>query len=191
MEVKMLGSRIAFVVCLFGLFLGAVDAEDALKSGPQPGTELPGTFVPKNINGPNAGETTCIFCEYGSDGVAMVFAREVSAPVTQLVKRLDAVTARHGKAGLHSCAIFLSSEAKLADQLKQLADREKVQHTILRTYKPEGPKDYHVARDADVTVVLYLDRMVKANYAFKKGALTAKDIDAIIADVPKIVPAKK
>lgn len=187
----MIGQRIASVVCLLGILLSAAGAEEALKSGPQPGKELPETFEPKNITGPNAGETTCIFCEYGSDTVAMVFAREVSAPLTQLIKRLDAVTAQHRNAGVHSCAIFLSSDAKLQSQLKQLANQEKVQHTILRTYKPEGPKGYQVARDADITVLLYTDRIVKANHTFKKGALKEKDIDAIIADVGKIVPAKK
>jgi len=39
-------------------------------------------------------------------------------------------------------------------------------------------------------VVLYVDRTVKANYAFEKGKMTDKDIDAIVADVSKIVPKK-
>lgn len=187
----MIGQRSASVVCLIGILLTAAKAEEALKSGPQPGKELPETFEPKNITGPNAGETTCIFCEYGSDTVAMIFAREVNAPLTQLIKRLDAATAQHSKTGMHSCAIFLNSDAKLPDQLKQLANQEKVQHTILRTYKPEGPKGYQIAREADITVLLYTDRLVKANHAFKKGALTEKDIDTIIAEVGKILPARK
>jgi hypothetical protein len=187
----MIVPRIALMVCLFGMLLHAAGAEEALKSGPQPGKELPGTFEPKNITGPNAGETTCIFCEYGEDTVAMVFAREVSQPLTHLIKRLDAVTAKHSKAGLHSCAILLNSEASVANQLKQLADKEKVGHTILRTYKPEGPKGYNLARDADITVVLYSDRLVKANHTFRKGGLKDKDIDAIVADVVKHLPARK
>lgn len=173
------------------LLAGVVMADDALKSGPQAGTELPETFEPVNINGPRAGEKTCIFCEYGENPVAMVFAREVGAPLNRLIKRLDATTAQHKPAGLASCVVFLSSDQALAKNVKQLADKEKIQHTILRTYKPEGPKGYNVAKDADITVVLFTDRLVKINRAFRKGELDDKAIDAIVADVAKILPEKK
>ena len=56
---------------------------------------------------------------------------------------------------------------------------------------PAGPRGYKVAKDADVTVVLYQGRKVKANYAFKKGDLKDKDIDKILADVSKILPDEK
>jgi hypothetical protein len=46
-----------------------------------------------------------------------------------------------------------------------------------------------VAKEADITVVLYVDRTVKANRAFKKGEMKEKDVDAIIADLSKILPA--
>ena len=47
-----------------------------------------------------------------------------------------------------------------------------------------------VAKDADVTVVLYTNRTVKANHTFKKGDLKVPDIDRIVADVAKILPQK-
>ena len=53
-----------------------------------------------------------------------------------------------------------------------------------------GPEGYKVSKDAEVTVVLYTKQMVKANYAFKKGELTDKDVDKILADLPKILPGK-
>jgi hypothetical protein len=37
-------------------------------------------------------------------------------------------------------------------------------------------------------VVLYTKRVVKANYAFKKGQLKDADIEKIVADVTKILP---
>ncbi|HZU37988.1 MAG TPA: hypothetical protein VFA18_18855 [Gemmataceae bacterium] len=54
--------------------------------------------------------------------------------------------------------------------------------------EPSGPSHYHVARDADVTVVLYTKHTVKANYSFKKGEPGNKDIKQIVADLPKILP---
>jgi len=178
--------------CLVILWLASLAAAaDAIKSGPPVGEELPGTFEPVNITGPDAGQKTCIFCEYGEKPVAMVFAREVSAGLTRLTRRLDAATAQHKAAGLASCVILLSDEQGLAKQLKELAGKEKIEHTILRTYKPEGPKGYGLAREADIIVVLFTDRVVKATHAFQKGALQDKDIDAIVAELGRILPAKK
>jgi hypothetical protein len=184
--------RMGRSACLAVLLLaGAAAAADVLQSGPPVGEELPGTFEPLNVTGPDAGQKTCIFCEYGESPVAMVFARGVSEPLTRLTRRLDAATAKHKASGLASCVIFLANEEGLPRQIKQVADREKLQHTILRTFRPEGPKGYNLARDADVTVVLFTDRVVKARHAFRKGELKDRDIDAILADVARILPAKK
>jgi hypothetical protein len=48
-----------------------------------------------------------------------------------------------------------------------------------------------VAKDADITVVLYTDRMVKANHAFKKGELKDADIEKIVSEVPMILTESK
>lgn len=183
--------RTGIAVCLaFVLLIGAASGEP-VKSGPQVGKELPGTFKPVNVTGPDAGKTTCIFCEYGEDPVVMVFARESSAPLTQLIKQLDATTAKNKASNLASCVIFLSSDQGLPKQLKELAGQEKIEKTILRTYSPDGPKSYNLAKDAEVTVLLYTDRVVKANHSFRKAELQEKGIDAIVADVAKILPEKK
>jgi hypothetical protein len=182
---------IALSACLALALAGTVVAAEALKSGPQAGEDLPGTFKPLNITGPDAGMVTCIFCEYGESPVALVFARSLSEPLARLTKRLDAAAGRHKDASLFSSVVFLSRDESLPKEIKQLAEREKVQHTSLRTYKPEGPMDYNIAKDADVTVILFTDRAVKANHAFRKGELTDKDIEAIVAEIPKILPAKK
>ena len=49
------------------------------------------------------------------------------------------------------------------------------------------PAKYNLSKDADVTVVLYVARVVMANYSFPKGKLTDKDIDAVVKYVEKIV----
>ncbi len=40
-------------------------------------------------------------------------------------------------------------------------------------------------------MVLYTHSEVKANHTFKKGEIKDKDIEAIVADVAKILPEKK
>ena len=121
----------------------------------------------------------------------MIFAREVSDPLTSLVKKIDEATAKNSSANMASFVVFLNDDEKLQKQLKELAKTENIKHTTLTVDNPAGPSGYDIAKDADVTVVLYTKKVVKANYAFKKGELKAGDVDKIVADVSKILPETK
>jgi hypothetical protein len=120
----------------------------------------------------------------------MVFARQTSGPLTSLVKKLDEATAKHGDRKLGTFVVFLSDDAGTAEKLIALARKEKLEHTILALGESAGPDGYDVAAEADVTVVLYAGRVVKANYAFKKGKMTAADVTRIVSDLSKMVPSK-
>lgn len=178
------------ISALLGLALlfGGVIAAEKLKSGPQVGDEVPGPFHPLNVNGPNAGEKLCLYCKNGTNPVAMIFAREVSAPLIKLIKKIDEATAKHEDDKLGSFIVFLSDSPELEKKLKEVADKENIKHTILSVDNPPGPQAYKVAKGADVTVVLYTNHKVKANYAFAKGELKDKDIKTIVASVSKILP---
>jgi len=118
----------------------------------------------------------------------MIFAREVSDPLTSLVKKIDAETVKHKSDRMGSFVVFLNDDEKLGDQLKTLAEKQGIKKCVLTIDNPAGPGAYKIAKDADVTVVLYENRSVKANYAFKKGELDAKAIERIVAEIPKIIP---
>jgi len=120
----------------------------------------------------------------------MIFAREVSDPLTSLVKKMDTATADHKACKMGSFIVFCSDDEHLEATLKELAKKEKLDHIVLTIDNPQGPPRYKVAKDADVTVVLYEQQKVKANYAFKQGELHDKDIDQIVAAVSKILPEK-
>jgi hypothetical protein len=120
----------------------------------------------------------------------MVFARETSGPLTSLVKKLDEASVKNKDRHLGSFVVFLSDDAGTAEKVIALAQKEKIAETILALGEAAGPAGYEVAAEADVTVVLYVERTVKANYAFKKGKMTADDVTRIVADVSKIVPSK-
>ena|ERR1043165_4322460 len=121
----------------------------------------------------------------------MIFAREVSDPLTSLVKKIDAETAKNSKARMGSFVVFTSDDEKLEGQLKDLATKQSIKQTILSIDNPAGPKGYNVSKDADVTVVFYNNRKVMANHAFKKGELNAAAIERIMADLPKILASKE
>ncbi len=178
-------------VALAALALVSVGvADNPVKSGPQVGQVVPGPFHPLNVTGPNAGEKHCLYCENGDHPVAMIFAREVSEPVTQLIKKIDTATAEHQDAQMGSFVVFLGDTEELTNQLKQLAEKENIKRTVLSVDNPAGPQAYKVSRNADVTVVLYTQHRVKANYAFAKGEMKDRDVDQIVADVSKILPSK-
>jgi len=169
---------------------GSFAADDVLKSGPQPGTDLGESFDPFNVTGEHAGEKHCLVCENGLNPVVMIFAREPSDAVMALLRRVDAATTDHYAAGLRSFVVFLSDKDGLDTQLAEAAQKNALKHIVLSIDAPEGPDGYKVAKDAEVTVVLYVRHTVKANYCFKAGQLTDGAIDKIIADVPKILPSK-
>ena len=120
----------------------------------------------------------------------MIFAREITGPVTSLVKKIDAATAKNSSCSMASFAVFLSDQEGLDKKLKEFADKEKLKKTALTIDNPAGPPNYKIAKEADVTVLLYVKKNVKVNYAFKKGELKEKDIDTIVADLSKILPEK-
>jgi hypothetical protein len=173
------------VVALAGVVLA-----EPPKSGPQVGQKVPGPFRPLHATGPDTGEKVCLYCKNGPNPVAMVFAREVTPAVVSLIKKIDAATVVHQDVKMGSFVVFLNDEEGLAAQLKQLAAREKISEMILSVDSPTGPPSYKVAKDADVTVVLYTHHTVRANHAFRRGELDEKAIAAVVADIAKILPGE-
>ena len=118
----------------------------------------------------------------------MIFAREVSDNLTSLVKKVNKATVDNSKARMGSFVVFCNDDEKLENQLKELAKKEKINKTVLTIVDNKaGPSGYNFDPKADVTVVLYVGRQVKANHTFKKGELKDKDITAIMEDLPKIL----
>jgi hypothetical protein len=175
---------------LCGLFPAISTAADPLKSGLQPGENITTIFEPVNINGEHAGEPYCLICENGLSPVAMVFAREVNAPLLKLLGKLDAAAVKHKGQELGSFVVFLDESDKLRDQLAATAKQQGFQRLVLSTFASAGPEGFKVAQDADVTVVLYQEHKVQANHAFRRGELTDSASDKIIADLPKILANK-
>jgi hypothetical protein len=164
-------------------------AAEPVKSGLQVGESLPGAFHPFNATGAHSGEKHCLVCANGLNPVAMIFAREVSPALTTLIKKIDEATEKNASRRMGSFVVFCTDadEEKLTKELRQLARKEKLSNIVLSIDDPAGPDDYKVAREADITVVLYTNFDVKANHAFRKGELKDADIEKIVADVAKIV----
>jgi len=180
-----------FAAAVAAAALALPASAEHVKSGPQAGEKVPGPFHPINVTGEKKGEKFCLFCVNGENPVAMIFARESSPELTKLIKKIDSETTKNKDKSMGSFVVFLSDKEGLDKDLASLAEKEKIQKTVLSIDNPAGPTAYNVAKDADVTVVLYVDRKVKSNHAFKKGEMTDKDIEKIVSEVPMILAESK
>jgi hypothetical protein len=121
----------------------------------------------------------------------MIFAREVSDTLASLVKKIDAATVENKSKRMGSFVVFLNDDEKVQDQLKALAKSQDLKQCVLTVDNVAGPDGYGIAKEADVTVLLYNKRKIAFNYAFKKGELSAQAVEKILADLPKIMAGKK
>ena len=127
----------AAVLAVLVLASAAV-AADALKSGPQVGADVPGPFQCHNVNGADAGEKACLYCKNGTNPVVMVFAREPSAPVVALIRKLDAASEKNRDDRLGTCVIFLGQKDALEKDLKDLIEKL-IAHEAWAQRVPERP----------------------------------------------------
>ncbi len=164
----------------------AVIAAD-LKSGPQTGEQVPGPFHPLNINGEDAGKKACLYCKAGDDPVVAIFARTADCPcVGKLAAAVDAAADKHAKANVNAFAVFCSSDEKLEGKLKTMAENAKLKKLVLAIEAAAGPEKYDISKDADITVIVYKDRTVAANFAFPLGKMTEKDVEKVVAEIAKV-----
>jgi hypothetical protein len=118
--------------------------------------------------------------------VVCVFARATSEPLASLVKKIDEKIGENGK--LKSFVVIIPKKGEMpAEDLRKLAKDAGITHVPLTIGEsPDGPPDYEVAKDADFTVLMWTGHKVKANHAYK-GAPTNDQVQAILADIPKIL----
>lgn len=116
-----------------------------------------------------------------------VFAREISEPLTSLVKNIDSKIADHH--ALKSFVVILTDDAdKTSAKLKQLAEKHGISNVPLTLIEgAEGPSEYKIAKNADITVMMWRQTKVKVNHSFAKGELTAAKVKDVVADISKIM----
>jgi hypothetical protein len=109
----------------------------------------------------------------------MIFAREISDPLTGLVKKVEK-TAASMRERVDLFAIFCSDDEKLEAKLKALVEQENFTRSAVSICKPAGPAGFKVPKEADVTVVIFSKRVAQAAFTYRKGELTATEIERIV-----------
>jgi len=85
--------------------------------------------------------------------------------------------------------VVLTEDAdKTEKKLETVAKDKEIKNTPLTLMEgAAGPPAYKIAKDADVTVMMWVDFEVKANYAFAKGKLDKAAIAKVMEDTAKIL----
>jgi hypothetical protein len=137
----------------------------------------------------------------------------------ELLKRLDQAVNRYDRANFRCFAVFLDKDvlrddqraasgqdawkdaeilfkdddrrAELAKKLTEgVQDKAELKNIVLSLANDAGPSGWNLAKDADVTVVLYRDHEVLQSFAFKRDEL--KDAYAKLEPtIKKLVAQKK
>ena len=111
--------------------------------------------------------------------------------MTSLVKKLEQATADHSDCKMGAFVVMLSDDDKMEAKLKELAEKEKFKKLVLTLDSPQGPPKYKIAKDADVTVILYDRKKVKKNFAYEKGKFSDKEAGTVATAFKDILPGKK
>jgi hypothetical protein len=110
--------------------------------------------------------------------------------VKKIEQRLNAVAGKTARAP--GVFVLLVNNADGLDQrLRAMAEREKLQRVNLCIAAP--PKNYEIAQEAEVTVVIYTHarrpaQRVTANFALRKGELDAAKTEAIVKALSAVLP---
>jgi hypothetical protein len=144
------------------------------------------------VTGPQRGQSYCYICETADKPAVIVFARRLTAPLGKLVRLLDKKVTEHNKTGLRGWVTFLAEDTTdFEGQVVKWGKKHAIANLPLAVFTDAvGPPSYRLARDADVTVLLFVKQKVVANFAFRAGELSDSGIGEVLKALPKIVGKK-
>lgn len=179
-------SLASFAVCFMAI-AGIALAEE-LKSGLPCGDKVP-AFNVRDITGPNKGKTLCYRCNYGARPVVTIFTRELNDNVKELVKQIDGKVGENKDKKMAAFVVVLSDNPDAVEpKIEALAKDAKIANTPLTLVEGvTGPPNYNLNKNAEVTVMMWVESEVKVNQAFEKGKLDKKAIDTLVGETKKIL----
>ena len=124
----------------------------------------------------------------------MLFARDLTGPLSSLLKQFDTAVDKNKEADMRSFAVFLTDDSDAMEKkIKEFAEKNKISENVPLTIVEDtaGPLAFNVDKDAAVTVLLYTEGKVVSNFAFKAGEMKDKDVKAIVAQLSKILPTEE
>lgn len=160
----------------------------SVKSGLQVGDRTP-AFNVNDATGPHAGKTLCYRCKFGGRPVVNIFAREMTPEVSELIAQIDKKVGANRSQRMAAFVVHLTDDVdSSAKTLQKVAKSKHLENTPLTNYEgTSGPASYKIAKNAEVTVMMWVNGVVKVNHAFSTGKLSKESIQSIVSDTSAIL----
>ena len=183
--------RTAIFLGTFGVLsvlCGYSFCSEPCRSGLQTG-QRPGPYSAVIVTGPQRGQSYCYICETADCPAVVVFARTLSEPLGKLVRELDRSAAEHQAAKLRAWVTLLGYDQAGQDaKVVRWAQQHAIRNVPIGIFEDAGgPPSYRLARDADVTILLFVRRQVVCNFAFRSDELAGRHIDEVVKALTSIV----
>ena len=177
--------RFAFAVMLLPMLADAAPVVSGVAVGQRPG---PYSFLV--ATGPERGKPTCYICEQGEKPTAVVFVRSLTEPVGKLLAKLDAEMGTRKESGFKAWLTQLTPKADL-EELAKWSKSQGIKNAPVGAFEDvDGPPSYKLHNDAEVTVLLFVKEKVVANFAYRPGEFTEKQIPEVLKTLPGLFADK-
>jgi len=163
-----------------------------LKSGPQQGESIGAFYVTKVAGAENdgvaEGKNLCYRCRNGSRPQVIVFARSNSPQVASLVQQLDKAVESNPSSDLRVFVNILGENkedaTESAKKFAQTSSAKNIPFVVPNEFG-NGPDNYGINPNAELTVVMAVDQGVKANFAARKA--DRLNVDNVMKNLNKIL----
>ena len=112
--------------------------------------------------------------------------RTITDDLASLVKKLDtmvdSVKDKKGKETKHAFLVYLTNDPDAAEkELETFAEKHQIKNIPLTVFDGEaGPPKYNIAKDAQVTIMMWKDKEVKVNHTFAAHSLDKKAVKSVL-----------
>ena len=152
--------------------------------------QRPGPYSFLIATGPDRGKQECYVCAQADKPTVIVFGRTLSPATGKLLAALDA-EALAGKDLRLKCWFTQLTETADLDALGKWSQAHGLKSlTVGASEDPDGPPGYTLNPEAEVTVLMFVDKKVVVNVALRADELTAERIAEVRASLSRVLTKK-
>ena len=149
--------------------------------------QRPGPYSFLVATGPDRGKQECYVCGQGDKPTVVVFGRSLDAATGKLLATLDAEVVASKNPALKAWFTQLTATADL-DALARWSQTYGLKSLAVGASEDaDGPPGYRIAADAEVTVLMFVNKKVVVNAAMRAGEVTGEKIAELRKSVAKVV----
>lgn len=165
-------------------------AADPCVSG-VPAGQRPGPYSFLVATGPQRGQQTCYVCETAEKPGVIVFSRKLTDPLGKLLVKCDDWLLAQPKDSARAWMSVLGEKTVSLDDLAKWSKQAGVKTVPSGVFDDEiGPPTYKLHNEAEVTVLLFVNKKVIANFAYRPGELNDEAIKKIVEALPRLTEKK-